>query len=276
MQGVGQLCLDQHVKVHYRVPKMVCSRREIAPTIDVMETGICAICESGVTCKEEDTANLAGDEVWDQIFSCFSNDVVIEQVTEEQVAIDCGDKEALPELVLGHFGQVYDKQEESVCFSMSQSEAKKKVFKVCAMLWMGLVLKDVMQADVHRLKRLLEADHAMEPSLARSSILVSDAGIFQCTQVHFVCGKRFWILVEGICHAKVLQNFILGLAGAKRGLKSYVFQVDGYNRCHIFDPGGAYTMLGRAYGFPFDPGGQVLHLLNLSLSIYCYLSSSCT
>ncbi|KAI5071962.1 hypothetical protein GOP47_0014213 [Adiantum capillus-veneris] len=137
---------------------------------------------------------------------------------------------------------------------MSQSEAKKKVLKVCAMLLMGLLLKVVVQATVHRLKRILEADHAMEPPLAGSSILVYDAGILQCTQVHFVSGKIFWIHVEGICHANLLQKFILGLAGAKRGLKSYVFQVDGYNGCHIFYPGGVEIMLGKAHGFPFDPG----------------------
>ncbi|KAI5067657.1 hypothetical protein GOP47_0018185 [Adiantum capillus-veneris] len=119
MQGVGKPCLDQHVEVHYRVLDLVCSRKETTLAIDAMEIGIRTAYESGITCKEEGTVNLASDEVWDQFLSCLSNDVVIEQVIEEQVADDCGDKEALPKLVLWHFNQAYDKQDEYVCFSMS-------------------------------------------------------------------------------------------------------------------------------------------------------------
>ncbi|KAI5055254.1 hypothetical protein GOP47_0030399, partial [Adiantum capillus-veneris] len=152
--------------------------------------------------------------------------------------------------MLSHFSPAYDKQEESVGFAMQQLEAKNKVLKICAMLLMGLLLKVAVQAAVHRLKRLLEVDHAMEPSLVRSSILVYDAGTFQCTQVHFVCKKIFWIQAEArLAYAKQEWS-AYSFSSTKEGWFVSILQTDGDDQCHIFVPGGVSTMLGRAYGFP--------------------------
>ncbi|KAI5073035.1 hypothetical protein GOP47_0011048 [Adiantum capillus-veneris] len=48
--------------------------------------------------------------------------------------------------------------------------------------------------------------------------------------------------------------------GAKQGWFAYVLQLGGIAQNHQFDPGGAYTVLVEARGFPFDPG--VFYYLN--------------
>ncbi|KAI5063594.1 hypothetical protein GOP47_0022141 [Adiantum capillus-veneris] len=63
MQGVGQPRLDGHVEVCFEVLEFVCSRAELAPTEDSMETDTGAAYEREAPCKEEGDTNLAGDQV---------------------------------------------------------------------------------------------------------------------------------------------------------------------------------------------------------------------
>ncbi|KAI5065716.1 hypothetical protein GOP47_0020411 [Adiantum capillus-veneris] len=66
MQGVGQSCLDGHVEVHSVVLEFACSCGEIAPTDDSMEIDTGATYKSEAPCKEENAANLVGDEVFEE------------------------------------------------------------------------------------------------------------------------------------------------------------------------------------------------------------------
>ncbi|KAI5079181.1 hypothetical protein GOP47_0006852 [Adiantum capillus-veneris] len=60
---------------------------------------------------------------------------------------------------------------------------------------------------------------------------------------------------EGLCCQELYTWMTYRVTNAKQGWCVFVLQTDDDDQSHIFYPGGVYAMLGRAYGFPFDPGG---------------------
>ncbi|KAI5080237.1 hypothetical protein GOP47_0005716 [Adiantum capillus-veneris] len=111
MQGVGQHCLDGHVEVYFEVSEFVCSRGELAPADDSMETHTSAAYKGEVPCKEEGTTNLAGDEVFD-----------------EQVEARAGHTLEYEKVALEPFSEGLDTglQRDHVCLVMQQVEANGK------------------------------------------------------------------------------------------------------------------------------------------------------
>ncbi|KAI5070822.1 hypothetical protein GOP47_0015165 [Adiantum capillus-veneris] len=83
MQGVGQPCLDQHVEVHFEVSEFVCGRGELALADDSMETDTGAVYKSEAPCNKEGAANLAGDEVFEQVEALASHTPEYEKVALE-------------------------------------------------------------------------------------------------------------------------------------------------------------------------------------------------
>ncbi|KAI5067796.1 hypothetical protein GOP47_0018324 [Adiantum capillus-veneris] len=94
-----------------------------------------------------------------------------------------------------------------------------------------MVLKVALQLSLYRLPRFFEEDYAMESSLAGEKIMryggdASQVGLQACSMYE----ASVWIQgIEDRCY-------------------------DSCTQCHVFDPGRVYTILGRAYGFSFDPG----------------------
>ncbi|KAI5071827.1 hypothetical protein GOP47_0014078 [Adiantum capillus-veneris] len=202
MQGVGQPFLDQHVEVHYRVRELVCSRRETSLAIDVVETGICAACERGITCKEEGTINLVGDEVWDQFLSCLSNDMVIEQVFEEQIAKADGQEFMVEQSsLLSREVQV----EGHVLVAKERVGAKNKVLKVFATLLIKVLLQVAFYEALHRLQSFVHVGFVLESPLAKGGMIPGDAiasnvGVY----THFGYQACVWIhVIEDSCYGRL-------------------------------------------------------------------------
>ncbi|KAI5083685.1 hypothetical protein GOP47_0003428 [Adiantum capillus-veneris] len=185
-----------------------------------METDTCVACESQVTCEEEGTANLAGDAVWDQFLSCLSNDVVIKQVFEEQVAKADGQ-----ELMVEQSSSLISCEvqvEGVVAHALVAKErvgAKNKLLKVCAMLLMKVLLQVAFYKALHPLQSFVHVGSVMESPLAKGGMIARDAiasnvGVY----AHFGYEAGVWIqVVEDRCYAKLHERLVFGFTSTKNG-----------------------------------------------------------
>ncbi|KAI5067797.1 hypothetical protein GOP47_0018325 [Adiantum capillus-veneris] len=144
-----------------------------------------------------------------------------------------------------------------VGLDMQQVEENCSVLLLYAMLWIHMVLKVSLQVSLYRLPGFFEEDYAMESSLAGEKIMgyggdASQVGLQAC----FIYEASVWIQgIEDRYYAKLHERLVFGFTGAKKWLYMKILRMHGCTQCHVFDQGGVYTMLGRAYRFPFDPGG---------------------
>ncbi|KAI5060818.1 hypothetical protein GOP47_0025238, partial [Adiantum capillus-veneris] len=133
-----------------------------------------------------------------------------------------------------------------------------RMLQVGAMLLMDLLIKAAMQAP---LCRLLQDVFFKDNDVVESSLAVGgetcDAKAFQDVQVCFGCGDGPCIqLFEGWCYEGLHDWLADKVTRAKQGILAYVLQTDDDDQsCYIFFPGRRFITIGRAYGFPFDPGG---------------------
>ncbi|KAI5056037.1 hypothetical protein GOP47_0029558 [Adiantum capillus-veneris] len=133
MQGVGQPCLDGHVEGYFEVSEFVCSRGELAPVDDSMETDTSTAYESSAPCNKEGATNLAEDEVFDeQVKALAGHALEYEKVVLEPIL------EGLDTSL----------QREHVCFTMQQVEANGKVLRFYGMLWIHVLWKVALQVSL--------------------------------------------------------------------------------------------------------------------------------
>ncbi|KAI5069845.1 hypothetical protein GOP47_0016146 [Adiantum capillus-veneris] len=161
MQGVGQLCLGGHVEGYFEVLEFVCSRGERAPENDSMETNTGAAYKGEVPCNEEGSANLAGDEVF-----------------EEQVEALAGCALKSEELVLMPILEDLDTglQRDQVFLAMQQVEANCRVLLFYLMLWIHVLREVSLQVSLRQLQGFFEEDYTMEGSLENDRIAASGTG----------------------------------------------------------------------------------------------------
>ncbi|KAI5082447.1 hypothetical protein GOP47_0002190 [Adiantum capillus-veneris] len=161
MQGVGQPCLDGHVEVYFEVSEFVCSRGELAPANDSMETNTAATYKREVPCKEEGATNLAGDEVF-----------------EEKVVALAGHVLEYGKVALEPFTEGLDAglQREHVCLAMQQVEENGKGLKLCVLLLIAMLFQAALQGVLCRFQCSCDKDDDMEGSIADGMIAVYGTG----------------------------------------------------------------------------------------------------
>ncbi|KAI5071947.1 hypothetical protein GOP47_0014198 [Adiantum capillus-veneris] len=156
MQGVGQPCLDGHVELYFEVSEFVCSRGEIAPADNSMETDTGAAYKGEVPCREEGDTNLAGDEVFDEQVEALAGHTL----EYEKVALEPFTK-----------GLDAGMQRDHVCLAMQQVEANGRVWLLYAMLLIAMLFQVALEGLLCRFHCSYDKGDDMESSLAGDMIV---------------------------------------------------------------------------------------------------------